>query len=112
MEAASGGDLLAQALNPRLSDSPCWVFGSSRPLAEGDPEINRRLTAFMERWQSHGAPVAGRYGIVHSRFLVIVQAPDGAQATGCSIDSMKGAVKALEEILATRLQDGSRIFYR
>lgn len=112
MAAATGGDLLDLALDPRLADSPCWVFGSSRGLADADGEIHRRLSDFMARWQAHGAPVAGVYGIVHDRFLVVAQAPEGAQATGCSIDSMKGEIKALEESLATSLQDGSRIFYR
>lgn len=109
---ASGDELLVLAGNPRLADSPCWVFGSSAPLPAGDADWTARLAGFMERWQSHGAPVAGVYGIVHGRFLVIVQTPDGAAATGCSIDSMKAEIKALESLLATRLQDGGRLYFR
>lgn len=112
MNAASGTDLLAFSGDPRLADSPCWIFGSSRPLSQEDGEIRNRLAEFMERWQSHGAPVAGLYGLVHDRFLVVVNLPDGATATGCSIDSMKSEIKVLEDVLGTRLQDGSRIFYR
>lgn len=110
--ATEGPDLLALAQDPRLADSPCWIFGSSKPLEGTDRAVAARLAGFMERWQSHGAPVAGLYGIVHSRFLVIVQAPDGASATGCSIDSMKGEIAALEGILGARLQDGGRIYWR
>jgi hypothetical protein len=66
----------------------------------------------MERWQAHGASVAGLYGTVHGRFLVIAETPDGATPTGCSIDSMKGEIGALEELLGTRLQDGARLYYR
>jgi hypothetical protein len=112
MEARGSADLLELARDPRLADSPCWVFGSSRPLDGEEPEIGRRLAAFMDRWNAHGAPVAGLYGLVHSRFLVVAQAPDGASASGCSIDSMKAEVKALEDMLGTKLQDGSRLFYR
>lgn len=108
----TGADLLALAGDPRLAGSPCWVFGSSVPLEGADGTIRSRLADFMENWRSHGAPVAGLYGIVDSRFLVIVQSPDGAAATGCSIDSMKGEIAALEGILSTRLQDGGRIYYR
>jgi hypothetical protein len=108
----AGPDLLALAGDARFADSPCWVFGSSRPLAGAEGAVGSRLADFMARWQSHGAPVAGLYGIVHSRFLVIVQSPEGAAATGCSIDSMKGEIAALEGILSTRLQDGGRIYYR
>lgn len=112
MEARESADLLELARDPRLADSPCWVFGSSRPLDGDEREIGSRLAAFMERWQAHGAPVSGMYGLVHGRFLVVAQAPDGACASGCSIDSMKAEVKALEELLGTRLQDGGRLFYR
>lgn len=108
----TGTDLLALAGDPRLAGSPCWVFGSSRPLEGADGAVRSRLADFMGRWQSHGATVAGLYGIVHSRFLVIVQSPEGAAATGCSIDSMKGEIAALEGILSTSLQDGGRIYYR
>ena len=112
MSAATGTDLLALSSDPRLADSPCWIFGSSRPLSQEDGEIRSRLAEFMVRWQSHGAPVTGVYALVHDRFLVVIQLPDGASATGCSIDSMKAEIKGLEERLSTRLQDGSRIFYR
>jgi hypothetical protein len=112
MAPRDGADLLNLAGDPRLADSPCWVFGSSRPLEGDSGEIGRRLAAFMDRWQAHGAPVAGLYGLVHGRFLVVVQAPDGASASGCSIDSMKAEVKALEELLGVSLQDGGRLFYR
>jgi hypothetical protein len=108
----TGADLLALAGDPRLADSPCWVFGSSRPLEDDEGTIRSRLADFMDGWQSHGAPVAGWYGILDSRFLVIVQSPDGASATGCSIDSMKGEISALEGLLSTRLQDGGRIYFR
>jgi len=108
----TGADLLALAGDPRLADSPCWIFGSSRPLSGDDRETMARLSDFMERWQAHGAPVAGLYGLVHSRFLVVVQAPEGAAASGCSIDSMKAEIKALEGLLATTLQDGGRLYYR
>lgn len=108
----TGADLLALAGDARLADSPCWIFGSTRPLAEEDRDALSRLSEFMERWQSHGVPVSGLYGIVHSRFLVIVQSPEGAAATGCSIDSMKGEITALENLLSTRLQDGGRLYYR
>lgn len=107
-----GADLLALAGDPRLADCPCWIFGSSRPLSGDDRETMSRLSAFMERWQAHGAPVAGLYGLVHSRFLVVVQAPEGASASGCSIDSMKAEIRALEGLLSTDLQDGGRLYYR
>jgi hypothetical protein len=108
----TGADILALTGDPRLADSPCWIFGSSRPLSGVDRETMSRLSAFMDGWQAHGAPVAGLYGLVHGRFLVVVQAPDGASASGCSIDSMKSEIRSLEGLLSTTLQDGGRLYYR
>jgi hypothetical protein len=93
-------------------ETRCWVFGSSRPLAEGDPVLEQRLTRFFSQWNSHGAPVAGRWRILENRFLVVLRDPDGAEVSGCSIDSMVGEIKALEKELDARLLDSSRIFYR
>lgn len=112
MEPRNSADLLELARDPRMADAPCWVFGSSRPLDGDEGEITRRLAAFMDRWNAHGAPVAGLYGLVHGRFLVVAETPGGASASGCSIDSMKAEIKALEDLLGTRLQDGGRLFYR
>ena len=110
--AEAGVDLLALAADPRRADCPCCIFGSSRPLAGNDGETMARLSGFMESWQAHGAPVAGLYGLVHSRFLIVVQTPEGASASGCSIDSMKSEIKALEGILSSTLQDGGRLYFR
>lgn len=98
--------------NSRFAGSRCWVFGSSEPLPSGNAGWESRLAAFMERWQAHGAPVAGVYGTVQGRFLVIAETPDGATPAGCSIDTMKGEIIALEKLLGTRLQDGARLYFR
>lgn len=90
----------------------CWVFGSSRPLLAGNPVLSDRLERFFAQWNSHGAPVSGRWRILEDRFLVVLREPEGAEVSGCSIDSMVGEVKLLEKELETRLLDSSRIFYR
>jgi hypothetical protein len=94
------------------ADVRCWVFGSSRPLSGEDPVLRTRLDRFFSQWQSHGASVSGRWRIIENRFLVVLRDPEGAEVSGCSIDSMVGEVKVLERELETRLLDSSRIFYR
>jgi hypothetical protein len=96
----------------RDGDVRCWVFGSSRPLSENDPALAGRLNRFFSGWVSHGEPVSGRWRILEDRFLVVLRQPEGAEVSGCSIDSMVGEVKLLEKELGTRLLDSSRIFYR
>jgi hypothetical protein len=50
--------------------------------------------------------------VLDDRFLVVLRDPEGAEVSGCSIDSMMVEVKALEKDLGARLLDSSRIFYR
>lgn len=90
----------------------CWVFGSSLPLASDDPRLRERLDRFFSQWNSHGESVAGRWRVIEDRFLVVLRDPEGAEVSGCSIDSMVGQVKELERELGARLLDSSRIFFR
>ncbi len=93
-------------------DIRCWIFGSSKALVESDPILRERLDRFFTQWQSHGESVSGRWRILEDRFLIVLREPEGAEVSGCSIDSMVGEVKQLERELDTRLLDSSRIFYR
>lgn len=93
-------------------DTRCWIFGSSKPLSESDPVLRERLDRFFAQWNSHGAPVAGRWRILEGRFLIVLRQPEGAEVSGCSIDSMVGEVKALERELDAKLLDSSRLFWR
>ena len=90
----------------------CWVFGSSEPISGSDPVLSAGLNGFFSQWNSHGASVSGRWKVLEDRFLVVVREPEGAEVSGCSIDSMVGEVKRLEKEMQTRFLDSSRIFYR
>ncbi len=96
----------------QAGETRVWVFGSSKPISAGDPILVGRLKRFFSQWQSHGEAVSGRWRILYDRFLVVLREPEGAQVSGCSIDSMMGEVKTLESELGTSLLDSSRIFYR
>ncbi len=89
-----------------------WIFGSSRPLDGQNPILQERLNTFFSQWQSHGEPVSGKWRILDDAFLVVLREPDGAQVSGCSIDSMVNQIKQLESELGLSLLDSSRIFYR
>jgi len=76
---------------------------SSKPLSENQPALRERLDRFFSQWQSHGEAVSGRWRILDGRFLVVLREPEGAEVSGCSIDTMVGEVKQLERELDTRL---------
>ena len=96
----------------QIGDIRCWVFGASRTISDENPALRDRLDRFFSQWNSHGQPVSGRWRILEDRFLVVLREPEGAEVSGCSIDSMVGEVKQLEKELDVRLLDSSRIFYR
>jgi hypothetical protein len=89
----------------------CWIFGSAAPL-DGEGGLAGSLSSFMTRWQSHGAAVTGGWRVLHGHFLVVLQSPEGADPSGCSIDSMKGEIQGLEKMLGVSLLDSGRIFFR
>jgi hypothetical protein len=99
-------------MDDKAGESRCWIFGSSKPLSASDPVLKERLDRFFTQWQSHGASVSGRWRILEERFLIVLREPEGAEVSGCSIDSMVGEVKQLEKELGVRLLDSSRIFWR
>jgi IS4 transposase len=74
----------------QAGETRVWVFGSSKPISAGDPILVGRLKRFFSQWQSHGEAVSGRWRILYDRFLVVLREPEGAQVSGCSIDSMMG----------------------
>lgn len=96
----------------QAGDTRCWIFGSSQPLSASEPLLKERLDRFFSQWQSHGAAVSGRWRILDERFLIVLRQPEGAEVSGCSIDSMIGEVKHLERELGVKLLDSSRIFWR
>ena len=96
----------------QLSDAArVWVFASERPLAGQQAD---RLLADVDRylagWHAHGEPLTAARDWRDDRFLVI--GVDGPGASGCSIDGMFRALRALEPVLGSSLVTGGRVFYR
>jgi len=74
-----------------------WVYALARPLSDTERDmVASRMSAFVEQWNSHGAPVKGAFEIVENRFVLI--AGDAAEGLGgCSTDSMVRVMKGLRE---------------
>ena len=93
--------------------SRVWVFGSDRPL---DDNAAARLLAevdrFLTHWHAHGHPLSCARSWQDDRFLTIAVDQSTAGASGCSIDGLYRALRALESALDARLLGGGEIFYR
>jgi len=110
MTAAAAGStqLSLEQLSP---SSRVWVFGSSGPLDAGqERDVEAGLREFLRSWKAHGQPLRAAVEIREHRF-VIVAADDGAEPSGCSIDSLFGRLSSFQKLGATLL-DATLVFYR
>ena len=90
-----------------------WTFGSERPLDDTDAtRLLGETDRFLEHWQAHGHPLFSGRDWRDDRFLTIAVDQSTAGASGCSIDGLYRALRALERALDTQLLAGSLVFYR
>jgi len=98
----------------RLPDSArIWVYGSDRDL-NGD-EQSRLLEAvddFLAGWAAHGVPLHSARRWDEARFLTIAVDSTKEGASGCSIDGLYRALKALESSIGARVVTSGLIYYR
>ena len=93
--------------------SRVWVFGSDRPLAPGtETVLLREVDRFLASWKAHGAPLTAARSWKHDRFLTIAVDQSTEGASGCSIDGLFRALKALEPQLGASLVTSGRVFFR
>lgn len=94
-------------------DARLWVFGAAAPL---DAAAERRLLDavddFLDGWAAHGHPLRAAREWRDGRFLAIGVDQSTAGASGCSIDGLYRALRALEPQLGTSLLGGGRVYWR
>lgn len=95
-----------------LSDhARVWVFAADRPIPSRDAtRMLARVDEFLDGWHAHGAPLTSAREWREDRFLLI--AADGEGASGCSIDGLFRALKALGTEIDANLVTSGLVFYR
>jgi hypothetical protein len=90
-----------------------WVFGSDHPL---DPKATRILLdevdRFLEQWKAHGTPLTAGRSWKYDRFLTVAVDQSTAGASGCSIDGLFRALKALEPKLGASMVTSGCVYFR
>ena len=74
-----------------------WVYQANRPLNES--EIEQTLQhgqQFIAQWAAHGQALRASVDVRYHHFLIIALDEQYHAASGCSIDSSVGFVRALE----------------
>ena len=93
--------------------SRVWVFGSERALDDNEStRLLAEVDRFLTHWQAHGHPLFCGRDWRDDRFLTVAVDQSTAGASGCSIDGLYRALRALESAFGTRLLGGGTVFFR
>lgn len=90
-----------------------WVFGANKTL---EPPASATLLVevdrFLFQWKAHGSPLTVGRDWKYDRFLTVAVDQSTAGASGCSIDGLFRALKALEPRLGASLVTSGLVFFR
>lgn len=90
-----------------------WVYGADRELdAPTEAKLLEAVDEFLSRWAAHGVPLHTARRWDEGRFLTIGVDSTREGASGCSIDGLFRALKALESELGARIVTSGLVYYR
>ena len=83
-------------INTLAPDSRLWIYQSDRLFTDQEvEEINTALDKFCDQWAAHGTSLKSFGKIYHNCFVVMMVDESQEPASGCSIDSSVGVVRAI-----------------
>lgn len=75
-----------------------WIYQANRALTDHEiQQAEQWGKQFVEQWAAHGQELRALVTVLRHHFLVIALDEQHHAASGCSIDSSVGFVRALEE---------------
>jgi hypothetical protein len=93
--------------------SRVWVYGADRPLDQAATETMLAETdRFLGQWQAHGHDLLSARDWSEGRFLTIAVDQEREGASGCSIDVLFRALKALEPKLGAKVVTSGLVYFR
>ena len=79
-----------------------WIYQASRPLSDTEIQLTQQKgQQFVKQWAAHGQDLHASTAVLHRHFLIFALDEHHHAASGCSIDSSVGFVRAIEEALST-----------
>lgn len=95
------------------ADARVWLFGAAAPIDEVDEKrVLAAVDSFLLTWKAHSQPLWAARDWREERFLAVGVDTSREGASGCSIDGLYRALKAIEGGIGTTLLDGSLVYYR
>ena len=90
-----------------------WIFPADRALSVKESEsLLARVDEYLAGWKAHNVPVHAARDLRYSQFLIVAADPEVAAPSGCSIDDLTRAIKALSAQFAVDFFSPMRVFYR
>ena len=90
-----------------------WVYGSDQDLGtDAESRLLGEVDNYLTQWTAHGVPLSAARNWREGRFLTIAVDQERAGASGCSIDGLFRALKALEKEIGSSIVTSGLIFFR
>jgi hypothetical protein len=90
-----------------------WVFAADRPVRGAQAEqLLAEVDRYLAGWKAHGFPLTCAREWRDDHFLLVGVDQSDARATGCSVDGLFRALRALEPRIGASLVGGGRVLYR
>jgi len=95
------------------AESRVWLFGAAADIDDVDEQrVLAAVDSFLVTWQAHGQPLWSARDWRSGRFLAVGVDTSREGASGCSIDGLFRALKAIEGAIGTTLLDNALVYYR
>lgn len=80
------------------SDYRVIIYPASRAFTPKESKsITEKLYDFLATWAAHGKPLSSSFKIEKNQFIVVCVDEDIEAASGCSIDSLGGVMKEIDQ---------------
>jgi hypothetical protein len=90
-----------------------WVFAADRPVTgERAERLLAEVDRFLAAWHAHGHPLSCARDWRDDRFLTVGVDQSEAHASGCSVDGLFRAFRALEPAIGATMLGSGNVYFR
>jgi hypothetical protein len=94
-------------------EARAWVFSAAAPVNGAAADVLlQHVDAHLSQWRAHGMPLVCARDWRDDRFLAVGVDEAASNASGCSIDALFHALRALESQLGTSLVGNGAVYWR
>lgn len=94
------------------NDYKVIIYPASRAFtAKESKTIAEKLYDFLGTWAAHGKPLSSSFKIEKNQFIIIVVDEEKEMTSGCSIDSLNGIMRELDNEFQLGLFDRMKASY-